>query len=99
MSKPTKPEMQRKTTSRTKAPVAKEVPAAKRTVLKTTARTVAAKKPAAKSITKPATAPTHEEITRRAYEIYVARGMTPGNELEDWVQAERELLSVSHRNN
>lgn len=32
-----------------------------------------------------------EEIRIRAYEIYVGRGGQPGHELEDWLQAEREL--------
>jgi hypothetical protein len=32
-----------------------------------------------------------EEIRRRAYEIYLERGEEPGRELEDWLQAEREL--------
>jgi hypothetical protein len=35
----------------------------------------------------------HEEITRRAYEIYLARGQYPGRELDDWLQAEREIDS------
>jgi len=43
--------------------------------------------------------PSREEIARRAYEIYLARGQTGGREVEDWVQAERELLGRSHRNN
>lgn len=34
-----------------------------------------------------------EEIRRRAYEIFEERGCTPGNEHEDWVRAEREVLS------
>jgi hypothetical protein len=35
---------------------------------------------------------THEEQIRiRAYEIYLQRGGQPGYELEDWLQAEREL--------
>ena len=34
-----------------------------------------------------------EEIRRRAYEIYVERGSTPGNESEDWLTAEREVRS------
>ncbi len=38
-----------------------------------------------------ATAPSPEEIARRAYEIYLARGGEPGREREDWLQAEREL--------
>jgi NADPH:quinone reductase-like Zn-dependent oxidoreductase len=31
------------------------------------------------------------EIRTRAYELYLARGAQPGRELEDWLQAEREL--------
>jgi hypothetical protein len=44
---------------------------------------------------KPRTAksrPTPEQIQLRAYEIYLKRCGAPGNELQDWVQAERELL-------
>ncbi|MBZ4412899.1 DUF2934 domain-containing protein [Myxococcus sp. XM-1-1-1] len=33
----------------------------------------------------------HEQIARRAYEIYMARGGKPGNHEQDWQQAEREL--------
>jgi hypothetical protein len=32
-----------------------------------------------------------EEIRNRLYEIYLQRGRQPGHELEDWLQAEREL--------
>jgi hypothetical protein len=32
-----------------------------------------------------------EKIRRRAYEIYLEHGEHPGHELEDWLQAEREL--------
>jgi hypothetical protein len=38
------------------------------------------------------TPPTREEIALRAYHIYLERGGAPGNELEDWIRAERELL-------
>jgi NADPH:quinone reductase-like Zn-dependent oxidoreductase len=31
------------------------------------------------------------EIRNRAYELYLVRGAQPGRELEDWLQAEREL--------
>jgi len=31
------------------------------------------------------------EIRRRAYEIYLERGQQPGRDLDDWLQAEREL--------
>jgi hypothetical protein len=36
-------------------------------------------------------APSHEEIRRRAYEIYLERDGHGGNELDDWLQAEAEL--------
>ena len=36
-------------------------------------------------------APGHEEIARRAYELYVERGRFSGYELEDWLEAEEEL--------
>ena len=32
-----------------------------------------------------------QEIRNRAHEIYQQRGAQPGYELEDWLQAEREL--------
>jgi hypothetical protein len=32
-----------------------------------------------------------EEIRRRAYELYLERGEQPGYDLDDWLQAEREL--------
>ena len=32
-----------------------------------------------------------QEIRDRAYEIYLQRGAQPGYELEDWLQAQREL--------
>jgi hypothetical protein len=34
---------------------------------------------------------TEDTIRRRAYEISLSRGGAPGHEIEDWVQAEREL--------
>ena len=37
------------------------------------------------------TASNKEFIQRRAYEIYMRRGQTPGHELEDWLQAELEV--------
>ena len=33
-----------------------------------------------------------EEITMYAYEIYLARGGQAGKELDDWLQAERQIL-------
>ena len=33
-------------------------------------------------------------IARRAYELYQSRGGHPGREFEDWLNAEREVLSA-----
>ena len=35
---------------------------------------------------------TKAKIRQRAYELYLQRGRSPGHELEDWLQAERELM-------
>jgi hypothetical protein len=32
-----------------------------------------------------------ENIARRAYELYTQRGCKPGNDVEDWLNAEKEL--------
>jgi len=37
------------------------------------------------------TQPTPEQIRQRAYDIYVSRKGALGDEVEDWLQAEREL--------
>jgi len=37
------------------------------------------------------------EIRVRAYELYEARGCTPGHEHEDWLVAEREVLDRHHQ--
>ena len=41
--------------------------------------------------------PGKQEIAARAYEIFLARGGHPGNDLDDWLQAERELTEKSRR--
>jgi hypothetical protein len=45
------------------------------------------------SPTSPAQAPTSNDgdIARRAYGLYLARGCDAGHDVEDWLQAEREL--------
>jgi Protein of unknown function (DUF2934) len=55
---------------------------------------------AARTAHKPKTSkqpPTHEpsiqQIRQRAYEIYLSRREGSGDELQDWLQAERELRS------
>lgn len=35
--------------------------------------------------------PSHDEIARRAYEIYERSGCEPGHSLENWLHAELEL--------
>jgi len=39
--------------------------------------------------------PTHEEIARSAYDIYVAAGRTSGHCTENWLLAERSLRQRS----
>jgi hypothetical protein len=39
--------------------------------------------------------PSEQEIRNRAYEIHLQRGEQPGDELGDWLQAERELSPVA----
>ena len=41
--------------------------------------------------------PTHEQIERRAYQIYLEHGFHPGSELADWLAAEKELTETSKR--
>jgi hypothetical protein len=40
-------------------------------------------------------APNHDEIRRRAFEIYLERGGLPARELEDWLQAENEFETAA----
>lgn len=41
--------------------------------------------------------PREERIRRRAYELYLRRGNQPGSEIDDWLQAEEEVLSALAR--
>lgn len=43
------------------------------------------------SRTAAAVEPTQEAIAQRAYEIYTRRGGTHGADLDDWLEAERQL--------
>ena len=43
-------------------------------------------------------APTPEQIRERAFEIHIERGGIHGCELDDWIQAERELQE-KYKNN
>jgi hypothetical protein len=66
---------------------AKRPPRTKRTTATTRRRDAAAGSQPAKST------PTvsEERIRERAYHVYLARGMAPGDAISDWLQAEREL--------
>jgi hypothetical protein len=37
------------------------------------------------------TAPSRDAVARRAFELYCERGYQDGYDLQDWLQAEREL--------
>jgi hypothetical protein len=39
--------------------------------------------------------PSAQEVSDRAYELYLQRGGEPGKDIEDWVRAERELSADS----
>lgn len=42
--------------------------------------------------------PTRDQIEVRAYEIYLQRGGADGNDVQDWLQAESELLAGAEKN-
>jgi Protein of unknown function (DUF2934) len=50
---------------------------------------------AAKALIDAATDISEHDIARRAYVLYLTRGSKPGHDVEDWLQAERELRSRS----
>ena len=39
-------------------------------------------------------APTQGAIAKRAFELYLARGASHGRDVQDWLDAERELKGV-----
>jgi hypothetical protein len=38
--------------------------------------------------------PTHQQIAARAYQIFLERGREPGHDMDDWLQAEYELMQL-----
>jgi hypothetical protein len=38
--------------------------------------------------------PTRKDIARRAYQLFEQRGGESGHDLDDWLQAERELMDI-----
>jgi DUF2934 family protein len=54
--------------------------------------THAARRPRRKVEAQLSSFPRHDEIAKRAYELWVTRGMGAGLDCDDWLRAERELL-------
>lgn len=54
-------------------------------------KTKATSPPTIRKARKAKTQPAQEEIALRAYHIYLERGCTPGDPMQDWLRAEREL--------
>ena len=55
--------------------------------------------PQREAVNTSADSPRFEEIRIRAYEIYIERGGQTGHDLDDWLQAERELEPKVRRAN
>jgi hypothetical protein len=55
-----------------------------------------ARKDATRDQAEPHYEPTFEQIQVRAYEIYIQRGRQDGLDLDDWLQAEKELKTSGH---
>jgi hypothetical protein len=69
-----------------------EIVMARSTVKKTTKKVLTMPAPAT-ARTASATL-SAQEVAQRAFELYCARGQQDGFDLEDWLQAERELLAA-----
>jgi hypothetical protein len=66
-------------------------PATKSSKKKTGKAVTTTTDPSPKAQTESPANATEHAITRRAYELYLARDSEPGHELDDWFQAEREI--------
>jgi hypothetical protein len=47
------------------------------------------------TFTQPVGRPSHEEITQRAYEIFIERGRPEGRAMEHWLEAEGQLVAAA----
>ncbi len=47
----------------------------------------------AKQLNGPNSKPSHEEIAQRARAIYEQKGRIPGHDLENWLEAEAQLMA------
>jgi hypothetical protein len=66
-----------------------------KTERKRTVKTAVAAPQSAPAVSEAVVAVSEDEIARRAFEVYCARGGEPGRALEDWLQAERELTAAA----
>jgi hypothetical protein len=76
------------------APVVVQAPSAPPTAnpAQASTGTATATASAPRSVTPSSASPTHEQVAKRAYEIWVAKGRPQGKDVENWRQAERELM-------
>jgi hypothetical protein len=51
--------------------------------------------PMAAATTRQPPIPTSADVAKRAFELYCERGREDGYDVQDWLQAERELLTIS----
>jgi len=47
----------------------------------------------AKQFEQPENGPSHEEIAKRAYKLFEKKGRAPGHDMENWLQAEAQLMA------
>ncbi len=76
-----------KSTRTTKKPAASEGAPARRT----TSRRATGDAPETPPPSPPNGGAEHDAIARRAYDIYRSRGGSHGSDVEDWLEAERQL--------
>jgi hypothetical protein len=60
-------------------------------------KTKEAPAPKTKKAAAPKAKPTQDQIAARAYEIYLERGATPGDPMQDWLRAELELTTPAKK--
>ena len=80
-------------TAKVEAAAPKSAAPRKKASAKTASEVSAAVPDRVEAVSKPR--PTYAEIAERAHSYFVARGRSHGHHEEDWLRAERELLSGS----
>jgi hypothetical protein len=74
-----------------KKPAAPKPPATRAAVAKPTSRTAATRTRTRTAEASPIRPLTHDEIARRAHDLYVQSGFQGHREVEFWLEAERQL--------